>query len=83
MKRMPIWEIAIRRLDMPTSRVLIFYVGSAAASGLITAALSVHLEQANLEEGVLPIPSLNYLIVSVKIALYGITSLSINSLITI
>jgi flagellar protein FlaJ len=43
MKRMPIWEIAIRRLDMPTSRFLIFYVGSAAASGFITAALMMIL----------------------------------------
>ena len=43
MKRMPIWEIAIRRLEMPTSRFLILYVGSAAAAGFITAALMMIL----------------------------------------
>jgi len=43
MKRMPIWEIAIRRLDMPTSRFLILYVGSAAVAGFITAALMMIL----------------------------------------
>ncbi len=37
MKRMALWQIAIRRLEMPFSRFLIFYVGGAALIGLLTA----------------------------------------------
>ena len=36
MKRMALWQIALRRLDMPVSRFLMLYVGSAALVGLLT-----------------------------------------------
>ena len=36
MERLPIWQIAIRRLEMPVQRYLIFYVGGAAIAGLLT-----------------------------------------------
>ena len=36
MKRMALWQIAIRRLEMPFSRFLLFYVGGAALIGLLT-----------------------------------------------
>ena len=37
MERMPIWHIALRRLEMPFPRYLIFFVGGAALTGLISA----------------------------------------------
>ena len=35
MERMPMWQIAIRRLEMPISRFVLVYVGGAFAMGLI------------------------------------------------
>ena len=43
MERMPIWQVAIRRLEMPIARFLVIFVGGAALSGLITALLIVFL----------------------------------------
>ena len=37
MERMPIWHIALRRLEMPFPRYLILYVGGAALVGLVSA----------------------------------------------
>ena len=37
MERMPIWHIALRRLEMPFPRYLVFYVGGAALLGFISA----------------------------------------------
>ena len=37
MERMPIWHIALRRLEMPFPRYLAFFVGGAALVGLISA----------------------------------------------
>ena len=43
MKRMPVWEVAIRRLEMPILRFLILFVGGAAVAGLITAIIIIFL----------------------------------------
>ena len=43
MKRMALWQIAIRRLEMPVSRFLLLYVGGAALAGLLTAMVLVLL----------------------------------------
>ena len=43
MERMPIWQVAIRRLEMPIARFLVIFVGGAALAGLITALLIVFL----------------------------------------
>ena len=37
MERMPIWHIALRRLEMPFPRYLAVFVGGAALVGLISA----------------------------------------------
>ena len=37
MDRMPIWQVAIRRLEIPILRFLILYVGGAGLLGLVTA----------------------------------------------
>ena len=36
MERLPEWEIALRRLDMPPARFFAFYVSSAAVLGFLT-----------------------------------------------
>ncbi len=46
MKRMALWQIAIRRLEMPVSRFLVLYVGGAALAGLLTAMVLVLLTPA-------------------------------------
>ena len=43
MERMPIWQVAIKRLDMPIQRFLFIFVGGAALTGLIGAILVVFL----------------------------------------
>lgn len=43
MQRLPPWQIAIRRLEMPVTRYLWLYVGSATAMGLITGLILVFL----------------------------------------
>jgi hypothetical protein len=37
MDRMPIWQVAIRRLEIPILRFLVLYVGGAGFIGLVTA----------------------------------------------
>ncbi|DAC28321.1 MAG TPA: hypothetical protein D7H99_02665, partial [Candidatus Poseidoniales archaeon] len=43
MERMPMWQVAIRRLEMPIPRFLIIFVGGAAFTGLITALAIIFL----------------------------------------
>ena len=43
MERMPIWQLAIRRLEMPIPRFLIIFVGGAGFAGLITALAIIFL----------------------------------------
>jgi flagellar protein FlaJ len=50
--RMPIWQLAIRRLDMPIARYVIFFVGGSAFVGLIAAILLIYLT-GGLSEGAL------------------------------
>ena len=40
---MPVWQVAIKRLDMPIQRFLFIFVGGAALTGLISAILVVFL----------------------------------------
>ncbi len=54
MKRMALWQIAIRRLEMPVSRFLLLYVGGAALAGLLTAMVLVLLTP-NLFSGLIGI----------------------------
>ena len=51
-ERMPIWQLAIRRLDMPIHRYAIFFVGGAALVGLISGILLIVLT-GGLSEGAL------------------------------
>ena len=43
MERMPVWQVAIKRLDMPIQRFLFIFVGGAALTGLISGILVVFL----------------------------------------
>jgi flagellar protein FlaJ len=43
MERMPMWQVAIRRLEMPIPRFLIIFVGGAGFAGLITALAIIFL----------------------------------------
>ncbi|MCS5532903.1 MAG: type II secretion system F family protein [Candidatus Poseidoniaceae archaeon] len=43
MERMPLWQIALRRIDMPIPRYIIFFIGGASLIGLITASLLIYL----------------------------------------
>jgi flagellar protein FlaJ len=52
MERMPIWQVAVRRLDMPIPRFLIIFVGGAGLAGLITA-LAIIFLTGGLGEGAL------------------------------
>ena len=52
MERMPIWQVAVKRLEMPIPRFLFIFVGGAAVTGLI-AALSVIFLTGGLGEGAL------------------------------
>ena len=52
MERMPMWQIAIRRLEMPISRFILLYVGGAFAMGLIGSLLLIFLT-GGLAEGAL------------------------------
>lgn len=52
MERMPIWEVAIRRLEMPIIRFLIVFVGGAGFIGLVTAITLIFLT-GGLSEGAL------------------------------
>ncbi len=54
MKRMALWQIAIRRLEMPVSRFLLLYVGGAALAGLLTA-MALVLLAPNLFSGIIAI----------------------------
>ena len=50
MERMPIWQVAIRRLEMPIQRFLIIFVGGAGFAGLV-AALSIIFLTGGLGDG--------------------------------
>ena len=52
MERMPIWQVAIRRLEMPIPRFLFIFVGGASLAGLITALVFIFLT-GGLGEGAL------------------------------
>ena len=52
MDRMPIWQVAIRRLEIPITRFLILYVGGAILLGLISA-ISVIFVTGGFGEGAL------------------------------
>ncbi len=52
MERMPIWQVAIRRLEMPIIRFLVVFVGGAGLIGLITAIILIYLT-GGLGEGAL------------------------------
>ena len=52
MERMPIWQVAVRRLEMPIPRFLFLFVGGASFAGLITALAIVFLT-GGLGEGAL------------------------------
>ena len=52
MERMPIWQVAIRRLEMPIPRFLIIFVGGAGFAGLV-AALSIIFLTGGLGDGAL------------------------------
>ena len=43
MERMPIWQVAIRRLEIPVLRFLILFVGGAGLIGLVTAIILIYL----------------------------------------
>ncbi|RJU83603.1 MAG: hypothetical protein DWB99_01920 [Candidatus Poseidoniales archaeon] len=43
MERMPIWQVAIRRLEIPVLRFLILFVGGAGLIGLVTAIILIFL----------------------------------------
>ena len=43
MERMPIWQVAIRRLEMPITRFLLLFVGGSAFAGLIAAITIIFL----------------------------------------
>ena len=43
MERMAIWQIALRRLEMPASRFLLYFIMPAAIAGLLTALLVIWL----------------------------------------
>jgi len=52
LERMPMWQIAIRRLEMPIGRFLAIYVGGAFAGGLLASLLLIFLT-GGLAEGAL------------------------------
>ncbi|MBT4920784.1 MAG: hypothetical protein HON10_05270 [Euryarchaeota archaeon] len=52
MERMPVWQVAIRRLEMPIPRFLIIFVGGAGFAGLVVA-LSIIFLTGGLGEGAL------------------------------
>ena len=52
MERMPIWQVAIRRLEMPIPRFLIIFVGGAGFAGLVSA-LAIIFLTGGLGEGAL------------------------------
>ncbi|MDP6865411.1 MAG: hypothetical protein QGG62_00560, partial [Candidatus Poseidoniaceae archaeon] len=43
MERMPMWQIAIRRLEMPVGRFIALYVGGAFAGGLLASLLIIFI----------------------------------------
>ena len=43
MERMPMWQIAIRRLEMPVARFVTLYVGGAFAGGLLASLLLIFI----------------------------------------
>ena len=52
MERMPIWQVAIRRLEIPVIRFLVIFVGGSAFVGLLAAILLIFLT-GGLSEGAL------------------------------
>ena len=52
MERMPVWQVAIRRLEMPIYRFFILVVGGSAFAGLLTGIILIYLT-GGLSEGAL------------------------------
>ena len=75
MERMPVWQVAIRRLEMPISRFLIFFVGGSVLIGLITAIVLIALT-GGLSEGALFQGFAGVLIILVLPIIAGLAALS-------
>ena len=75
MDRMPIWQVAIRRLEIPITRFLILYVGGAILLGLISA-ISVIFVTGGFGEGALFQGFAGFLMVIVLPILAGLAALS-------
>lgn len=43
MERMPLWQIALRRIDMPIARYITFFIGGATLAGFLVTALLIYL----------------------------------------
>ena len=75
MDRMPIWQVAIRRLEIPITRFLILYVGGAILLGLISA-ISVIFVTGGFGEGALFQGFAGFLMIIVLPILAGLAALS-------
>ncbi len=75
MDRMPIWQVAIRRLEIPITRFLFLYVGGAILFGLILA-ISVIFVTGGFGEGALFQGFAGFLMIIVLPTLSGLAALS-------
>ena len=75
MDRMPIWQVAIRRLEIPITRFLLLYVGGATLLGLISA-ISVIFVTGGFGEGALFQGFAGFLMIIVLPILSGLAALS-------
>ncbi|MED5308404.1 MAG: hypothetical protein VYA95_03555, partial [Candidatus Thermoplasmatota archaeon] len=75
MDRMPIWQVAIRRLEIPITRFLLLYVGGATLLGLISA-ISVIFVTGGFGEGALFQGFAGFLMIIVLPILAGLAALS-------
>ena len=75
MDRMPIWQVAIRRLEIPITRFLFLYVGGAILFGLISA-ISVIFVTGGFGEGALFQGFAGFLMIIVLPILSGLAALS-------
>ena len=75
MDRMPIWQVAIRRLEIPITRFLLLYVGGATLLGLISA-ISVIFATGGFGEGALFQGFAGFLMIIVLPILSGLAALS-------
>ena len=51
MQRMSSWQIALRRIEMPISQFLLFFVGGAAVAGLVFAFILISVTGGTGEQG--------------------------------